>query len=56
VRLVRVDCFAGADGRLREWYESQGFEPVEPFVVRRPGRPDWPGMLLQQYLDEAGAR
>jgi ribosomal protein S18 acetylase RimI-like enzyme len=57
VRLVRVDCFAGADGTLRAWYESQGFEAVEPFTVRRPGRPDWPGMLLQQYLDEEpGAR
>lgn len=52
VRLLRVDCFAGADGRLRAWYASQGFEAVEPFTVRRPGRPDWPGMLLQQYLGE----
>jgi GNAT superfamily N-acetyltransferase len=50
LRLVRVDCFAGDDGRLRDWYVSQGFEAVEPFTVRRPGRPDWPGMLLQQYL------
>lgn len=50
LRLVRVDCFAGDDGRLRDWYTSQGFEAVEPFTVRRPGRPDWPGMLLQQYL------
>lgn len=52
VRLVRVDCFAGAEGRLSAWYESQGFAAVEPFVVQRPGRPDWPGMLLQQYLDD----
>ena len=51
LRLVRVDCFAGEDGRLRDWYLSRGFEAVEPFTVRRPGRPDWPGMLLQQYLD-----
>jgi GNAT superfamily N-acetyltransferase len=51
VRLLRVDCFAGADGKLRAWYESQGFEAVEPFTVRRPGRADWPGMLLQQYLE-----
>lgn len=50
LRLVRVDCFAGDDGRLRDWYVSQGFEAVEPFAVRRPGLPDWPGMLLQQYL------
>ena len=50
LRLVRVDCFAGDDGRLRDWYLSQGFEAVEPFTVRRPEQPDWPGMLLQQYL------
>lgn len=53
LRLVRVDCFAGDDGRLRDWYLSQGFEEAEPFTVRRPGRPDWPGMLLQQYLPDA---
>ena len=53
VRLLRVDCFAGDDGRLRDWYQSQGFEAVEPFVVRRPGRPDWPGMLLQQHLESS---
>jgi len=52
LRLLRVDCFGGDDGRLRDWYQSQGFEAVEPFVVRRPGHPDWPGMLLQQYLEE----
>ena len=52
LRLVRVDCFAGDDGRLRDWYLSQGFEAVEPFTVSRPGRPDWPGMLLQQYLEQ----
>lgn len=48
--LLRVDCFAGDDGRLKEWYASQGFEEVEPFTVRREGRPDWPGMLFAQRL------
>jgi GNAT superfamily N-acetyltransferase len=48
LRLLRVDCFAGDDGRLRDWYLSQGFAAVEPFTVRRPGLPDWPGMLLAQ--------
>ncbi|HEX4790230.1 MAG TPA: GNAT family N-acetyltransferase [Actinospica sp.] len=48
LRLLRVDCFAGDDGRLRDWYLSQGFAAVEPFTVRRPGQPDWPGMLLAQ--------
>ena len=48
--LVRVDCFAGDDGRLKNWYASQGFEEVEPFTVRREGRPDWPGMLFAMRL------
>jgi len=51
LRLLRVDCFAGDDGKLRDWYVSQGFTPVEPFTVRRPGQPDWPGMLLAQRVD-----
>lgn len=51
LRLLRVDCFAGDDGKLRDWYLGQGFAAVEPFTVRRPGKPDWPGMLLAEYLD-----
>lgn len=51
LRLVRVDCFAGEDGKLRAWYESQGFAPVETVVVRRAGLPDWPGVVLADYLD-----
>jgi GNAT superfamily N-acetyltransferase len=54
LRLLRVDCFAGDDGKLRDWYVSQGFEPVEPLSVSRPGQADWPGMLLQQRLEPAG--
>ncbi|MEZ0069153.1 GNAT superfamily N-acetyltransferase [Streptacidiphilus sp. MAP12-20] len=48
--LVRVDCFAGDDGRLKAWYATQGFVEVEPFVVPREGRPDWPGMLFAMRL------
>ena len=55
LRLVRVDCFAGEDGKLSAWYQSQGFTAVEPFIVRRAGLPDWPGMLLAQYLDGPSA-
>ena len=51
LRLLRVDCYAGDDGKLRDWYVSQGFTAVEPFTVRREGKPDWPGMLLAQHLD-----
>ena len=54
LRLVRVDCFAGEDGKLAAWYVSQGFSPVENVVVKREGLPDWPGLLLAQYLDTDG--
>ena len=49
--LLRVDCYAGDDGKLKSWYASQGFAEVEPFIVRRPGRPDWPGMLFAERID-----
>ncbi|SEL01803.1 GNAT family N-acetyltransferase [Streptacidiphilus jiangxiensis] len=52
--LLRVDCFAGDDGRLTHWYASQGFTEVEPFVVQREGRPDWPGMLFALRVERAG--
>ncbi|QFR97474.1 GNAT family N-acetyltransferase [Streptomyces tsukubensis] len=48
--LIRVDCFAGDDGRLKQWYASQGFEEVAPFTVPRAGAPDWPGMLFAMRL------
>ncbi|WP_152648731.1 GNAT family N-acetyltransferase [Streptacidiphilus anmyonensis] len=53
--LLRVDCFAGDDGRLKDWYVSQGFTEVEPFVVKREGRPDWPGMLLAMRVESPDA-
>jgi GNAT superfamily N-acetyltransferase len=39
--LVRVDCYAGDDGRLVTYYESCGFTRAEPFTVG-----EWPGMIL----------
>ncbi|MEW9552598.1 hypothetical protein [Nonomuraea sp. NPDC050783] len=45
VGLLRVDCYAGDDGRLVAYYESCGFTRVAPFRVK-----DWPGMLLQRRL------
>ncbi|HTJ67402.1 MAG TPA: GNAT family N-acetyltransferase [Actinospica sp.] len=56
LRLVRVDCYAGDDRKLNAWYVSQGFTEVGPFVVKREGRADWPGMLLAQYLWEQPGR
>ncbi|WP_433324280.1 GNAT family N-acetyltransferase [Spirillospora sp. CA-294931] len=46
VRLLRVDCYAGGDGRLVAYYRRQGFSPVESFSVG-----EWPGRLLSQRLD-----
>lgn len=51
LRLLRVDCYAGDDRKLNAWYVSQGFVEVGPFFVKREGQPDWPGMLLAEYLD-----
>ncbi|GAA4929634.1 GNAT superfamily N-acetyltransferase [Nonomuraea thailandensis] len=45
VGLLRVDCYAGHDGRLVAYYESCGFTRVAPFTVG-----EWPGMLLQRRL------
>jgi GNAT superfamily N-acetyltransferase len=45
VGLVRVDCYAGDDGRLVEYYRANGFTPDRPFAVD-----GWPGMLLTQRL------
>ncbi|WP_447007797.1 GNAT family N-acetyltransferase [Saccharothrix isguenensis] len=46
VGLLRVDCYAGSDGRLVDYYRRNGFEPVEPFTVK-----SWPGQLLAQRVD-----
>ncbi|MBB4938644.1 GNAT superfamily N-acetyltransferase [Streptosporangium album] len=45
VSLVRVDCYAGDDGRLVKYYESQGFTRAETFMVG-----EWPGQVLQMRL------
>jgi GNAT superfamily N-acetyltransferase len=44
--LLRVDCYAGAGGRLVDQYRRQGFRPTEAFSVQRPGRDPWPGQVL----------
>jgi GNAT superfamily N-acetyltransferase len=44
VSLLRVDSWAGAP-RLVEWYEEQGFTPVERFHVG-----DWEGQLYEMRL------
>ncbi|MFD7509392.1 GNAT family N-acetyltransferase [Streptomyces sp. NPDC059853] len=46
ISLVRVDCYAGDDGRLEAYYRSQGFALVEHFTANG----DWPGALLAQRV------
>ena len=45
--LLRVDCYAGGDGKLVRYYEGVGFTPVQKFTVN-----EWPGQLLQMRLSE----
>lgn len=45
VSLLRVDCYAGSDGKLVKYYESQGFKKTDSFVVK-----GWPGQILAQQL------
>ncbi|GAB2911248.1 GNAT family N-acetyltransferase [Streptomyces mayteni] len=45
IDLLRVDCYAGDDGRLVAYYRGQGFLPVRPFTVG-----EWPGQLLAQRV------
>ncbi|MEU8027250.1 GNAT family N-acetyltransferase [Streptomyces sp. NPDC049099] len=47
ISLLRVDCYAGDDGKLVAYYESQGFTRVAPFTV---GEDKWPGMLLARRV------
>lgn len=46
VSLLRVDCYAGGDGALVRWYESQGFVRTEAFELE-----GWPGQVLAMRLD-----
>ncbi|MBM0231103.1 GNAT family N-acetyltransferase [Micromonospora sp. STR1_7] len=45
VRLLRVDCWAGGDGKLVAFYERHGFTRTETF---RSGT--WPGQVLAQRV------
>ncbi|KAK3945543.1 GNAT family acetyltransferase [Diplogelasinospora grovesii] len=51
VELVRVDCYAGDDGKLVRWYESQGFEKQEAFMGKGG---TWPGMVLSMRIPKEG--
>ncbi|WP_027928558.1 GNAT family N-acetyltransferase [Amycolatopsis benzoatilytica] len=45
IELVRVDCWAGGDGDLPRYYQSQGFTPTEQFTVD-----GWLGQVLEQRV------
>ncbi|MYV68459.1 GNAT family N-acetyltransferase [Streptomyces sp. SID2131] len=45
VSLLRVDCFAGSEGRLIAYYEKQGFTRTDTFAVG-----DWQGQVLEQRV------
>ncbi|WP_318212536.1 MULTISPECIES: GNAT family N-acetyltransferase [unclassified Streptomyces] len=45
VSLLRVDCFAGSEGRLVTYYEGQGFTPTDTFLVG-----DWAGQVLERRV------
>ncbi|KAL2869524.1 acyl-CoA N-acyltransferase [Aspergillus lucknowensis] len=49
VSLLRVDCYAGDDGKLVQYYESQGFKRSERLDVEG----HWPCQVLAQRLDGA---
>jgi GNAT superfamily N-acetyltransferase len=48
LRLVRVDCWAGAP-RLVRWYEEQGFMPTERFAIGF-ATDEWQGQLFELRL------
>ncbi|KAJ5680631.1 hypothetical protein N7536_011770 [Penicillium majusculum] len=48
VALLRVDCYAGGDGKLVQYYESQGFKRSGSFRLES----GWPGQVLAQQLHE----
>ncbi|WP_246212586.1 GNAT family N-acetyltransferase [Streptomyces abyssomicinicus] len=45
VALLRVDCWAGEEGRLVSFYERNGFSRTEEFQVGA-----WPGQVLAQRV------
>lgn len=46
VSLLRVDCYAGDDGKLVAYYEGNGFTATEPYTTNG----DWPGQVLARRV------
>ncbi|WP_129308435.1 GNAT family N-acetyltransferase [Streptomyces sp. L2] len=47
VSLLRVDCYAGDDGKLVAFYERNGFTRTESFLH---GADEWPGQVLARRV------
>ncbi|MFD5699707.1 GNAT family N-acetyltransferase [Streptomyces lasiicapitis] len=47
IHLLRVDCYAGNEGALVAYYESNGFVRTETFTVKDG---TWPGQILEMRL------
>ncbi|OIJ96628.1 GNAT family N-acetyltransferase [Streptomyces colonosanans] len=45
--LLRVDCYAGDDGKLVAYYERSGFTRTEAFTY---GEDRWPGQVLARRV------
>ncbi|MGW1953852.1 GNAT family N-acetyltransferase [Streptomyces sp. NPDC001920] len=48
ISLLRVDCYAGDDGRLVRYYESHGFTPTVTYTGGADGT--WPGQVLARRV------
>ncbi|KJY43066.1 GCN5 family acetyltransferase [Streptomyces sp. NRRL B-1568] len=48
IGLLRVDCYAGNEGRLVAFYEGQGFTRTETFRAGEGG--EWPGQVLARRV------
>lgn len=47
VSLLRVDCYAGNDGKLVAYYESNGFVRTHAFTEKNG---TWPGQVLEMRV------
>ncbi|MCF3132856.1 GNAT family N-acetyltransferase [Streptomyces olivochromogenes] len=47
ISLLRLDCYAGDDGRLVAYYEDNGFARAEPFTS---GEDEWPGRVMTRRV------
>lgn len=50
VRLLRLDCWAGGDGKLVAYYQGQGFTLSQRLTGTGSDGQPWTGALLQQRL------